>query len=221
MKKTIGIMGNGPMDALPDLASYKREIDIWIGADRGALRLIEEGIGVTHAVGDFDSISPAEKEKLEQTIEGLDVHPIEKDETDIEIAIQKACDFNPESIYLFGVTGGRLDHALISIQLLYHIVTKQIRGKIIDKSNQLEMTMPGKHIVEKSSVHPYISFVPYTKYVRNLTLDGFYYPLADTDISWGSTRCISNELLAENGTFSYEEGTLLLIKSRDANTSFL
>ena len=52
----IAIMGNGPTELLPDLTKYKNEIDVWIGADRGALILIHHGIEVGYAVGDFDSI---------------------------------------------------------------------------------------------------------------------------------------------------------------------
>lgn len=120
---------------------------------------------------------------------------------------------------MFGVTGGRLDHAFINIQLLYTIVMKDIKGVVIDQWNQLTLTTPGTYSVEKNNRFPHISFVPYTRYVKGLSLGGFYYSLEKKDISWGSTRCISNKLLSDFGTFSYEEGILLLIKSCDANSN--
>lgn len=218
MVLTVGIMGNGPTNFLPSLDSYKQEIDVWIGADQGVLTLIKRGMQVSHAVGDFDSIESGQTDLIEQEAETFDLHPAEKDETDMEIALKKALSLNPDTIYMFGVTGGRLDHALINMQLLYTIVMKQIRGVIIDKWNQLEMTTPGEYNVKKSDHYPYVSFVPYTKYIKNLTLNGFYYSLTNEDISWGSTRCISNEIFASEGTFSYVEGLLLLIKSRDASS---
>lgn len=213
--RTIAIMGNGPVDMLPDLHLYQNDVDSWIGADRGALTLIERGIVVDYAVGDFDSINQQEKKKIKQTATYIETYPAEKDKTDIEIALLKAFELKPDKIYLFGVTGGRLDHALINIQLLFSIVKEKIRGVIIDQYNHLELTMPGSYKVEENPHYPNISFVPYSQHVKGLTLTGFYYPLENEMISWGSTRCISNKLLSNNGTFLYEEGILLLIKSRD------
>jgi thiamine pyrophosphokinase len=61
----------------------------------------------------------------------------------------------------------------------------------------------------------YISFLPMTLAVTNLTLDGFKFPLKDRHISMGSTLCISNELISDYGTFSFSKGILLVIRSDD------
>lgn len=216
--RTVGIVGNGPLSHLPDLDLHKQEIDVWIGADRGVLTLIDRGIDVDYAVGDFDSIDANQKDIVQQKVDVFEVHPAEKDMTDLEIALQKAFHLDAGKIYMFGVTGGRLDHALINIQLLYSIISKNINGVIIDKWNQVEMVFPGTYTVKKSSMYPYISFVTYTKDVKNLRLNGFYYPLVNADITWGSTRCISNELFSNEGKFSFDEGILLFIKSRDVSS---
>lgn len=216
---TVAIVGSGPMDHLPNLKQYENEVDCWIGADRGAFTLLENGITINHAVGDFDSIDQMQKEMITEHALHMEAYPVEKNETDLEIALQKAFSMKPANIYLFGVTGGRLDHALINMQLLHTIVHLGIRGIMIDKWNQVELTQPGTYTVHKNEQYPYISFVPLTQYVKHLSLSGFYYTLKDHYLSWGSTRCISNELLAEQGSYSYEEGVLLLIKSRDLTDS--
>ena len=51
--------------------------------------------------------------------------------------------------------------------------------------------------------------------VENLTLLGFKYPLSNRHISFGSTLCISNELISEYGTYSFTSGILLTIRSKD------
>lgn len=116
---------------------------------------------------------------------------------------------------LFGITGGRLDHSLINIQLLQQIHDNNIRGLLIDQWNQLELTYPGTHHITKDTFYPYISFIPLTNEVKNISLSGFRYPLNNYNLTWGSTRCISNELTDVTGTCTYESGILLLIKSRD------
>lgn len=215
----IAIMGNGPKQLLPDIGIYKNEIDIWIGADRGALTLIDHGIEVDYAVGDFDSINKLENERIKEKAKEYLLYPAEKDQTDIEIALVKAFELNASQIYLFGVTGGRLDHGLANIQLLYSIAQKDVQGIIVDKYNQIELTTPNYYEVEHQIDYPYVSFIPFSQHVKKLTLTGFYYSLENENISWGSTLCISNKLLSNKGTFYYEEGILLLIKSRDKDST--
>src|SRR5699024_2035296 len=148
--QAVAIVGGGPVDHIPDLKEYEDEIDLWIGADGGALKLAESGITIGYAVGDFDSIDETQNAMIKDKTTNFDEHPVEKDATDLEIALHKAFDMNPERIYLFGVTGGRLDHALINMQLLHTIVQRNIRGIIVDKWNQLELTKPGTYTVSKS-----------------------------------------------------------------------
>ncbi|GGB29756.1 thiamine diphosphokinase [Virgibacillus dakarensis] len=213
---TVAIVGNGSLDLLPELSLYMDEIDVWIGADRGALTLIENHITPDYALGDFDSISQEEKAIVKQHAYLFEEHPVEKNSTDLELALRIAYEWKPVSIYLFGVTGGRLDHEIINIQTLYSIAKRGMQGFIVDKDNWLTMVEPGTHTVTNDINYPNLSFVPFTQQVRGLSLEGFYYPLVNQNLSWGSTRCISNKLLLKNGTFSFNEGILLLIKSRDA-----
>ncbi|MBP2077600.1 thiamine diphosphokinase [Oceanobacillus polygoni] len=213
--KVVAIVGNGPASLVPDLHLFKGEIDSWIGADRGAYLIAEKGIPVEYAVGDFDSIDEHERQVISRNVSYMEKHPTEKDETDMEIALNQAYAMEPSKIYLFGVTGGRLDHELINIQLLYTIQNKGIQAVIVDQSNQIEMLSPGTHTIENHRTYPYISFIPFTKEVEGIYLSGFHYPLSNTTISWGSTLCISNKLLSKKGTFSFDKGIVLLVKSCD------
>ncbi|MFC3040287.1 thiamine diphosphokinase [Virgibacillus xinjiangensis] len=211
----VGIVGNGPPALCADLANFADHIDIWIGADRGALTLMEQQLPLHYAVGDFDSVEFEQRVRIEKAAEVFEEHPSDKDETDLEIALLQAYALHPQTIYLFGVTGGRLDHELVNIQLLYSIIKEGARGVVADKSNLLEMKFPGNHQVENTAEFPLVSFIPYSRKVHGLSLSGFKYPLTKQDISWGSTLCISNELISKYGTFSFDEGILLLVKSRD------
>lgn len=213
--KSIGIVANGPETLIPELVNYQGEIDCWIGADRGALTLIQSGIRPNYALGDFDSINKQEEMIIEKNSKYFKKYPVEKDQTDIEIAIEKALEIKADTIYLFGVTGGRLDHGLVNIQMLYRLLIKKCTGIIIDCTNQMQIYEPGSYLVKEDKEFSNVSFIPFTKHVVGLTLDGFYYPLQNYNLNWGSTRCISNKLLLNNGTFSFNAGILLLIKSRD------
>lgn len=212
----IGIIANGPVQYVPDLKQYESKIDLWIGVDRGTLKLIENNIKIDYAVGDFDSINDKQKAIISQYVKTLDEYPSKKNETDLEIAIQKAFELRPRKIFLFGVTGGRIDHTIINIQLLETILERNIRGIIVDKWNYVELTKRGTHSIIKNEQFPYISFIPYTDNVEGITLSGFYYPLNDYRLQKGSTRCISNALNSSKGTLSYKKGKLLIVQSTDA-----
>ncbi|WP_077622063.1 thiamine diphosphokinase [Sediminibacillus massiliensis] len=210
----VAIVGGGPVSYVPDLSSYK-EVSYWIGADRGALTLIENGITPDLALGDFDSISAEEKELIKKQAKNFKEYPAEKDETDLELAVEEAVKKNASEVFFFGVSGGRKDHELANIQLLYHMRERNIHSWLIDIGNKIELVKPGIHGIEAESPYEYISFLPFSEKVTGITLKGFYYNLENTTIKWGSTLCISNKLLLEKGTFSFEDGILIVIKSRD------
>jgi thiamine pyrophosphokinase len=211
----IGIVGGGPKSELPNLKKYDNSQIQWIGADYGTIHILQSGIKPKFAVGDFDSLTEDELRIVKENVENIITFPAEKDQTDVEIAIQKALDLKPKKILLFGVTGGRIDHELVNIQLLINIVRKNVLAAIINATNWIELKLPGLHTIEYDPNYKYISFIPLTETVKNITLEGFYYPLKDYTVEIGSSITVSNQLVGKKGTFSFSEGILLLIKSHD------
>ncbi|WP_066318403.1 thiamine diphosphokinase [Bacillus sp. FJAT-29814] len=213
----INILAGGPEELLPDLTEYNTESEVWVGVDRGVFHLLSRNIQPMMAFGDFDSVSERELAFIESKITNLKRFKPEKDETDTELALNWAVAQNPEEIRLFGATGGRLDHLLANVQLLFKPLSQGNFTKIslIDRKNIAYLAGPGTYSVEKMPEKKYISFVPLTLNVSNLTLQGFKFPLENRHISMGSTLCISNELISEYGTFSFSEGILIVIRSHD------
>lgn len=212
----INILAGGPEDLLPELSLY---IDggIWIGVDRGVLTLIRNGIQPSLAFGDFDSVTTEEMSLIEEKVQELNRFKPEKDETDMELALNWALGQSPERIRLFGATGGRLDHLFANIQLLINPVLQEnhVQIEIIDRTNIVYIKPAGEYTIQKNKDFRYISFIPITMEVRDITLKDFKYPLANRSIPIGSTLCISNELINDYGTFSFTEGILMVVRSKD------
>jgi thiamine pyrophosphokinase len=213
----IHIVAGGPENLLPDLDKFTSENAIWVGVDRGVFHLLQRNIKPMIAFGDFDSVTPEELTFIESQVKELKRFKPEKDETDTQLALNWALGQKPEIIRLFGGTGGRLDHLFANVQLL---IDPLIKGNptnifLIDQQNHLTVKGPGKYTIAKKRAEKYISFVPVTINVTNLTLEGFKFPLKDRHISLGSTLCISNELIDDYGTFSFSEGILIVIRSHD------
>jgi thiamine pyrophosphokinase len=213
----VGIVAGGPRICIPDLKTFDEQEMYWIGVDKGVQYLLDEQIVPDLAVGDFDSIRESEWKRIKEKVRNIKKYRPEKDETDMELAIEYGVKQNPNTISLFGATGGRLDHFLANISLLVNEKWSKssIDFKIIDRQNIISVHRPKKYEIRKLPDKPYVSFLPVNGHVEGLTLTGFKYSLHNYTAIFGSTRCISNELIEEKGTFSFTSGILMMVRSSD------
>ncbi|MBS4189180.1 thiamine diphosphokinase [Bacillus sp. FJAT-49705] len=213
----INILAGGPTDLLPNLSNYRSIDDIWVGVDKGVLTLLSHKIQPAVAFGDFDSVTEDELEIIKENIKELKKFIPEKDETDMELALNWSLKQEVDLIRIFGATGGRLDHFFANIHLLIKpiLARKMIQIEVIDQKNIVYLKGPGKFSIMKNPQLKYISFIPITMEVENLTLLGFKYPLNDRNIPLGSTLCISNELINDYGNFSFSKGIIMVVRSND------
>ncbi|KQL54675.1 thiamine pyrophosphokinase [Heyndrickxia shackletonii] len=217
MEKIINIVAGGPASYIPNLSLYTGEGNIWVGVDYGVYHLIKNGINPDFAFGDFDSVSDEEWEKIkEKTVKIMEYIP-EKDETDLELALQWAITKKPQKINIFGATGGRADHYFANAFLLIRedILHTNCEIELIDCQNRITAHLPGTYSLQKINDLKYISFIPLTSEIKNINLIGFKYPLKNKNVKQGTTLCISNELLEDSGTFSFHSGILLMVRSKD------
>ncbi|KUP08625.1 thiamine pyrophosphokinase [Bacillus coahuilensis m2-6] len=211
----IHIVGGGPESSHPEEMYFNDSERIWVGVDRGVHYLLDHNIVPHCAFGDFDSVSHKELSRIKSLVEQMHVFPPEKDETDMGMALNWAIEQKPTSISIYGGTGGRLDHYLANIQLLIRTVETTIPVFLIDHRNIHQCVKAGTHQVSMLENKPYISFFSMTESVKDLTLQGFKYPLENHFLRLGSSLCISNELIESHGSFSFTEGILMMIRSAD------
>ncbi|WNS44998.1 thiamine diphosphokinase [Paenibacillus sp. MMS20-IR301] len=198
----------------PDFLSLLDEEDYIIGADRGALFLIQHGIKPDIAVGDFDSVSAEDLQRIEAgATKTITCDPVYKDLTDSEMALDLALDTRPESILFLGVTGTRMDHTLASIQMMTRAQQRQVACSIMDEHNYITLT--GSQAVVEERGFTYVSLLPLTPEVTGITLQGFQYPLTNATLKLGQSLAVSNVLLTSPGTVTIESGLLLIIQSKD------
>lgn len=198
-------------------AQFLEEIrsgDFIIGADRGALFLIEHGIKPDLSVGDFDSVTPEELAKV-QAISGkiIECDPIDKNLTDTELAFDLALEQSPESILIMGASGTRLDHTLANIHMLIRGLQHHIPCSILDENNYITLT--GSSCIVEDRGYKYVSLLPLTTEVTGIELEGFEYPLHNASLRMGQSLGVSNRLSQEKGIVHIEGGLLLIIQSKD------
>ncbi|MCL6458817.1 MAG: thiamine diphosphokinase [Gorillibacterium sp.] len=203
--------------ALEDWALQEvRKGDWLIGADRGALFLVRSGLTPDLSIGDFDSVTPAEKREIQHASHQFeDCDPVLKDYTDTEMAIERALTQKPLEILLLGVLGTRFDHSLANIQLLVRCHDQGVPCRIVDQHNELIVAGPGTLALNWKSRFSHVSLLPITPQVTGITLTGFRYPLHEATLTMGQSLGVSNVLEEPCGSIETAEGLLLVIQSVD------
>lgn len=195
-----------------------RQFDMVIAVDSGLKGALDLGLPVDAAVGDFDSADPLTlAEGHEHREIRWEVHRPEKDETDTELAVTTAVRSGCRKLVILGALGGRFDHALGNIHLLYYGKTLGAEAEILDSRNRITVLTEGRKFFRRDLWGKYVSFLPLTMEVKGITLRGFKYPLSGRDIAIGPCLCISNELAADEAEITFDEGVLICVESRDEN----
>ncbi|AYJ35434.1 thiamine diphosphokinase [Lactiplantibacillus argentoratensis] len=213
MATIVNLLVGGPTANYPaDLTTIPGP---WVGADRGALRLVKRGIQPVMVVGDFDSIDAAELQTVKEALVGAVVVKPDQDHTDTQLAIKSIFEqLQPDEVHLYGATGGRLDHLLANMWLVLDPVFRQWAPqiKLIDKQNSVQFFLPGDYQITKEADKRYLAFVPLMP--MHLTLPDEKYQLDAAynayPISWAS-----NEFSGDTGHFSFDAGVLAVIQSCD------
>lgn len=191
---------------------------IVIGVDRGALIAIEEGIELDIALGDFDSVSHEEKLKVKQHATEIFNFPTNKDDTDTELALMYVLDnLDVTNIYIYNWGGGRIDHlySLLMVVLQERFLPLVSKIKFVAANNYISYYLPGEHNLKKLEHMKYLSFILLTK-IEQLTLRDVSYPLQKADFAF-PRALISNEFTNKEASFSFSEGIIAVIQSRDAS----
>lgn len=224
MNKKAAIIANGRFCQKDAKQLQKGDYDFSVACDGAGKALLDQGILPDLLVGDFDSILPDDLELLKSRGVAFQQYPAEKDDTDLQLAIDIAMDKGYRVLDLYGAVGSRLDHSLANIMLLYHIRKRGGEGRLIDAGNVILAGRETMKISRKEARsllfeegEPGILYVSLLLLddCRGITLRGFRYPLTDFQGSAGETRCISNELEQEQAEISFRQGRLLVVFSRD------
>ena len=160
-------------------------------------------------VGDFDSLpylpEPAPKE----------IYPSEKDYTDGEIALFRLLDMGVDEIAIYGGTGGREDHFLGNLQLLFAALERGVRAEMIGDRSRLFMARGKTEICgEKGKT---VSLLPFGGDALVESSEGMKYPLSHLTLPYGRCCGISNVILSDEARFDCAKGTVLVAVNENPN----
>ncbi len=206
------IISNGSFN-IEVLEKHKAINDTIICADGGANYLYKTEIVPDMIVGDLDSLDQEALKYYRDKNVLFHKFPVKKDKTDTELAVDFALREDPSEIILFGSTGTRLDHTLGNIMLLYKLLKRDIKAKIIDRNN--EIYIMNEYIEISKEKNTFVSFIPLFDKCSGVTMKGFKYPADNIEFELGSTMGISNEVIEDKGVIDMKSGISLVILSKD------
>jgi thiamine pyrophosphokinase len=113
------IVADSPLAVTAEaLASLAKLSDLIVAADGAASRCLAAGVEPDIVVGDLDSLEPADEKRLRALEVSFEVVPAEKDDSDLDLAIDAARRLGATSVVAVGVLGGRVDHELAALGTL-------------------------------------------------------------------------------------------------------
>lgn len=214
MTKVV-ICAGGPADELTDIIRYSKQGDaVFIGADRGALYCIERAITPKLIIGDFDSLTESEWQWVSVVASKVERFEDEKNETDTELALMRAVEWQPKEIIITGVTGGRLDHYESVIRVMYRLQKQypHIAFCIENKMNRIAFLAPGSHVIKKHHFK-YLSLFAYEADIEDMTIRGVKYETTNEPLLLTSSRFTSNEIIKETAVIQFSTGMVMVIHS--------
>ena len=202
---------------VPDMEAVRRMLrpDDWlVAADGGSSHLVALGLRPHLLVGDMDSIDPQLLEAFKAA--GTDVrrHPVEKAETDLELALQAVVEKGCREVCIVGGLGGRFDQMLANLSLLTRPALESCDARMDD--GQTEVFIIRKRARVHGRPGDTVSLVPYFGAAHGIVTKGLKYPLTNESLYPDQTRGISNRMEAEEAVVHLASGELCCIHIRDA-----
>lgn len=204
------IVAAGPLGDRPGLRTRIRRADLVICADGGLRAARRLGVRPDAAIGDFDSAAAPLLAWARRAGAEIIRHPVEKDQTDAELALGFALARGAREVELFGALGGRVDHLLANVALLLR--GGRARVRIVDGA--VEMFLAGPRTVLAARPGDLVSLLPLSRTVSGVTTSGLKYPLRGAVLREGSSLGISNVVLSARASVAVRAGALLVVHTR-------
>jgi thiamine pyrophosphokinase len=205
------IIANGEMQNHARLREIWRAADLRIAADGGAVNARQYLALAPHVlVGDLDSLDDVTHAWCTQARTEIIQHPREKNETDLELALDLAMARGATEITLLGALGGRFDQMMANVLLLVKPAHAHIAAHLAGVD--FDAWLAWEHATIRGRRGETVSLIPLTESVQGIVTEGLRYPLRNETLYLGVARGISNELIAERAEIAFKSGLLLVAR---------
>jgi thiamine pyrophosphokinase len=185
--------------------------EYYVAVDGGYERFVELEMVPDIALGDFDSLG------YEPTGIRRSMFPREKDDSDLELTLERLFLDGYRQIYIFGALGGRLDHTLASLRSCAIASRRGCDIEMIGISEHI-IFLTGEGYFERNDltdctdISPAtVSLMPILSPCKGLFIRGLKYESDDAKIDDNGSLCLSNETTDDPILIGLEKGTIAII----------
>ncbi len=206
--KTALIIVNGVLPAKQILDDLRSRCQLIICADGGANRACEAGLAPDFIVGDLDSMTDETRQKFSSA---QIVHRPSQYETDFEKTLHFAIELGVAQVLLVGITGFRLDHQLVNLNIAekfcdrFEIETHDDYG--------VGQFIRETEIIFDAPIGEQISLIAFRR-AEGIATAGLKYPLLDETLEWAVRDGLSNEVVSTPVRIGVARGTLFCYRIR-------
>jgi thiamine pyrophosphokinase len=205
----IIIFANGELPDRDKARAIIKDDDYIICADGGTRHALALDLIPDLVIGDMDSTEKVDLKKLRDDGVSIELFPLDKDETDLELAIIRAIELKPKKIVIVAALGGRIDHTLGNIALLADPRLSTLNLRLDDGVEEIFFCR------DQVQVHggngDIVSLIPWGGPVHHIHTQGLKWALVDETLHSDRTRGISNEMISNNASIRIGSGLLLVV----------
>lgn len=178
-----------------------------IAADKGLDYALEAGITPEIVVGDFDSAEMAVPSGIEVV-----KFPPEKDYSDANLAVEIALERGFDEFRLLSALGGRLDHTIANIQLIYRLKKRGITAELFGSGERAFFLE--NETREIPAFSGYLSVFAYENSAV-ISESGVKYPTEKLAFTNDFPLGLSNEITEKTAKITVHSGAALIILVND------
>ncbi len=181
--------------------------DLVIAADGGYTALKALGVTPHLLVGDFDSLAlrPAGVPTL--------TFPVEKDDTDMGLAMREGLARGYRDFALYGAGGGRMDHFVANLQLLGGLSRRGAAARMVCAEFDVFGVTGGTLALPPRDAGTVASVFCHGLRAEGVTLTGLKYPLNGALLTCDHPLGVSNLYAGGDASVTVGRGTLLVFVS--------
>ena len=189
------------LDGLP----YDRSI----AADSGLHLAQDLDVHVDLVIGDLDSVDPSRLDAAVADGSRVDRHPVDKDATDLELALDAVLASDADRAVLVGSPAGRMDQLLASVTSIAAPRYAPLRPEAW-LGDDTVLPVHGERSLQ-GRPGQLVSLIPMHGPAVGVRTAGLRWPLDGDTLESGTSRGVSNEFTVESAHVSVDSGSLVAV----------
>lgn len=209
--KVMVIVANGVLGDFATATAIARAADCLIAANGGLRHCLDLKVWPHLLIGDLDSLAPPLAERLEARGCRIIKHAVEKDYSDLELALLLAKEQHPRTITILGGLGARWDMSLTNLLMLAHPHFRDLAIELVDGRQRVWLITPQRPARVQAPTGTRLSLISVDGNAEGVQASGLQYPLQNDTLQLGSSRGVSNVLRSQEAHISLTRGSLLVV----------